>query len=191
MESRIVLPFSARVAALGAATAVLLTLLVAIAPVSPAAPSSTAAGTTASSSVSAMASPTAAGWINGMNKILDKSGSFFIADYGDPGYYDWSSDNCSWSPDNNPYGFKWACRRHDYGYRNLKRGDDRYPNHVMWNRKNKAVVDRQFHEDLYTHCRVEHDNSSGCRNAADTYHGIVSRTSPNTVGMDRHTLYLF
>lgn len=187
MTSRIAAPHAVRLATLGTAIALFFSLAVA----AQAAPSVTGAPGTSNEDVSVQAAPTASGWISGMNRILDKSGTFFIADYGDPGYYDWSSDNCSWSPDSNPYGFTWACRRHDYGYRNLKRGESRYSGHDMWNRKNKAVVDRQFHEDLYTHCRVEHDNSSGCRNAADVYHGIVSRTSPNTVGMNRHTLYLF
>ena len=38
------------------------------------------------------------------------------------GQLDWSSDGCSYSPDN-PFGFKFlpACHRHDFGYRNYKR----------------------------------------------------------------------
>ncbi len=35
--------------------------------------------------------------------------------------FDWSTDYCSWSPDN-PFGFPFelSCARHDFGYRNYK-----------------------------------------------------------------------
>lgn len=132
--------------------------------------------------------PTAQGWINQMNAKIDLSMNFFIADYGDPGYFNWASDQCSTSPDNFPYNFLWACRRHDFGYRNLKRGESRY-GRDMWNRNNKAVVDRQFLRDLNYFCRVDHGNSSACRNAANVYHNYVSsRVAPNTVGLNRDTL---
>ena len=40
----------------------------------------------------------------------------------DPAALDWTSDNCTLSPDN-PLGFPFvpACRRHDFGYRNYRR----------------------------------------------------------------------
>jgi hypothetical protein len=41
---------------------------------------------------------------------------------GDLAALDWTTDNCSLSPDN-PLGFPFApaCRRHDFGYRNYRR----------------------------------------------------------------------
>lgn len=141
----------------------------------------------------ASAAPNAAGWIAGMNRKQDISGSFFIADYGDPGYYDWSSDECS-APlvGNGQYNFEWPCRRHDFSWRNLKRGEARYPRHDMWSVKNKAVSDRQFREDLYLHCDLNFDaRYQACMVEARIYHYAVSYHGANTFGMERNTLFVF
>lgn len=153
------------------------------------------------SALAAKAGPKKAqGWINGMNRKQDMSGSFFIADYGDPGWFNWKSDECSvpYLPKggNGPFNFEWPCRRHDFGYRNLKRGESRYPGHNMWNKKNKAVADRQFRDDLYLHCNLHFPGKrhAACIALAVTYHYAVStskKAGPNTWGMERDTLYPF
>ena len=141
--------------------------------------------------VAAAAAPNANVWINGMNQKQDTLMDFFITGYGDPGYYDWSSDECS-APlaGNGPYGFNWPCRRHDFGYRNLKRGDDRYPAWSMWNKHNKAVTDYQFYNDMYDHCAGT-SNPSNCRQVAAVYYREVCNHGPwDTTGLYYTTLTL-
>jgi len=55
-----------------------------------------------------------------------------------PSTLDWSSDSCSWSP-NNPLGFPFdpACHRHDFGYRNYK-AQSRFTD------ANKLRIDQKF-----------------------------------------------
>ena len=90
-----------------------------------------------------------------------------------PSCFDWSSDDCSGSPDN-PLGFdfNYPCRRHDFGYRNSKkmhRCTDEY----------KKRVDDNFQHDLYNYCSQFSGWSSWrgveCRRLADVYHEAVRK----------------
>ena len=84
-----------------------------------------------------------------------------------PSKCNWSSDNCSWSPDK-PDGFNFvpACQRHDFGYRNTKA-------QKRFTKAMKKKVDDNFKKDLYNYC----NGFSGiwsykgviCRRYADTY----------------------
>ncbi|WP_049576729.1 phospholipase [Streptomyces sp. SBT349] len=69
--------------------------------------------------------------------------------------FDWSTDLCSWSPDN-PFGFPFdlSCARHDFAYRNHKDLGIFEPN--------KARLDSAFYEDLLRVC----DGYSGATGAA-------------------------
>nr|KMM69923.1 secretory phospholipase A2 [Coccidioides posadasii RMSCC 3488] len=91
----------------------------------------------------------------------------------DPSCFDWSSDNCSSSPDK-PIGFNFipSCQRHDFGYRNAKKQ----------NRFDEALrkrIDDQFKSDLYEECS-QYDGSESwkgvhCRRIADLYYAAVRR----------------
>lgn len=81
--------------------------------------------------------------------------------------FDWSTDYCSWSPDN-PLGFPFnlSCARHDFGYRNYKDAGT-FSAH-------KARLDSAFYADLLRVC----DNYSGatgatCNSTAWTYYQAV------------------
>ncbi len=130
-----------------------------------------------------------------MNNKQDMSGSDFISSYGTPVNFNWNSDECS-APiaGNSPWDFEWPCRRHDFGYRNLERGEGRFPAHDMWNVENKATTDRQFRDDLYLHCDLNFSNIMQhplCDADAYAYHYAVSFYGDNTWGMERDTLYTF
>ncbi|QBI55637.1 phospholipase [Streptomonospora litoralis] len=76
---------------------------------------------------------------------------------------DWSSDSCSWSPDQ-PIGYDFdpGCKRHDFGYRNYK----------LQNRFTEAErlnIDRNFRDDLYGIC----DGDWLCQGTADIYYNAV------------------
>ncbi|MDO8389407.1 MAG: phospholipase A2 [Actinomycetota bacterium] len=70
-------------------------------------------------------------------------------------WYDWSTDYCS-APlvgsTGLSFDFRAACRRHDFGYRNLKLLDRRY-GAGLWNGTNRRRVDQQFLADMKSHCR--------------------------------------
>ncbi|PSL58067.1 phospholipase A2-like protein [Saccharothrix carnea] len=76
---------------------------------------------------------------------------------------DWSSDGCSWSPDN-PFGFKFlpACHRHDFGYRNYKRQG-------RFNETTRLRIDNNFKSDLYHQCA----GNWSCNRTADLYYQAV------------------
>ncbi|RKT73166.1 phospholipase A2-like protein [Saccharothrix variisporea] len=76
---------------------------------------------------------------------------------------DWSSDGCSWSPDN-PFGFKFlpACHRHDFGYRNYKRQS-------RFNETTRLRIDDNFKADLYHQCA----GNWACNRTADLYYKAV------------------
>ncbi|WP_309116640.1 phospholipase [Saccharothrix sp.] len=76
---------------------------------------------------------------------------------------DWSSDGCSWSPDN-PFGFKFlpACHRHDFGYRNYKRQS-------RFNETTRLRIDDKFKADLYHQCA----GNWACNRTADLYYQAV------------------
>ncbi|QFZ22613.1 phospholipase [Saccharothrix syringae] len=76
---------------------------------------------------------------------------------------DWSSDGCSWSPDN-PFGFKFlpACHRHDFGYRNYKRQG-------RFDESTRLAIDNNFKADLYFQCA----GNWACNRTADLYYAAV------------------
>ena len=78
-------------------------------------------------------------------------------------WFDWSNDGCS-APLVGDTGFSFnirdSCRRHDFGYRNLKLLEKRYGKGSMlwngttyWNGTNRQKVDQQFLGDMKSHCR--------------------------------------
>jgi hypothetical protein len=79
------------------------------------------------------------------------------------GQLDWSSDGCSYSPDN-PFGFKFlpTCHRHDFGYRNYKRQG-------RWNETNRLRIDNNFKSDMYRQC----GSNWACKRTADLYYAAV------------------
>ncbi|MBK8335032.1 MAG: hypothetical protein IPL07_22465 [Acidimicrobiaceae bacterium] len=65
------------------------------------------------------------------------------------------------------------CRRHDFGYRNLKLIDMRYGNGV-WNGTNRRRVDQQFLADMKAHCRTRAFTlQAQCYTWAQTFYAAV------------------
>ena len=99
-----------------------------------------------------------------------------VADTGIPSSFDWTSDRCSAPFVGNTgmsYDFTRACRRHDFGYRNLKRFDRRSP-HTWWTSTWRARVDEQFRRDMKAHCAGRAMvHRYVCYWWADLYYGIV------------------
>jgi len=82
---------------------------------------------------------------------------------------DWSSDGCTWSPDN-PFGFRFrpACHRHDFGYRNYKR-QSRFTEGA------RLAIDDLFKADLYHQC----GGNWACDRTADLYYAAVREFGAN------------
>ncbi|AKG41704.1 phospholipase [Streptomyces sp. JH002] len=81
--------------------------------------------------------------------------------------FDWSTDFCSWSPDN-PFGFPFemSCARHDFGYRNYK-AQGTFD-------ANKTRLDNAFYEDLKRVCnRYSGATKTACDGTAWTYYQAV------------------
>jgi hypothetical protein len=119
-----------------------------------------------------------------------------IVSAGDP-WFDVSTDWCS-APlvgsTGRSFDFRAACRRHDFGYRNLKLLDSRYscagrvagrvcsgpggnvsgrPG-TYWTASSRRRVDQQFLADMRAHCRARPwYESATCLGWADTFHGAV------------------
>lgn len=76
---------------------------------------------------------------------------------------DWSSDACSWSPDE-PLGYDFtpACHRHDFGYRNYK-AQSRFTEDT------RLTIDDNFYSDMKDLC----GGASACDAAAWTYYQAV------------------
>ena len=74
---------------------------------------------------------------------------------GDP-WFDWSTDWCSAplvASTGRSFDFRWPCRRHDFGYRNLQLLERRYGSgSTFWNSASRTAVDRQFLRDMNSHC---------------------------------------
>jgi len=69
-------------------------------------------------------------------------------------WFDWSTDGCSAPLVGNTgrsFDFTAACHRHDFGYRNLRRLEDRY-GVDEWNSATRKEVDQQFLADMRAHC---------------------------------------
>ena len=84
---------------------------------------------------------------------------------------DWSSDGCSWSPDN-PFGFKFlpGCHRHDFGYRNYKKQG-------RFNETTRLSIDNNFKKDLYFQC----GGNWACKRTADLYYNAVRQFGASSV----------
>ncbi|WP_114453560.1 phospholipase [Halopolyspora algeriensis] len=90
---------------------------------------------------------------------------------------DWSSDGCSWSPDE-PLGhdFTRSCHRHDFGYRN-------YQDQGRFTEPNRLRIDDLFRADMYTQC----DGDVTCQGVANVYYfavrqfGDVATTTPEAL----------
>ena len=73
-------------------------------------------------------------------------------------WFDWTSDGCS-APlvgdTGLSFNFRDPCRRHDFGYRNLKLLERRYgAGSTYWNGNNRRRVDQQFLADMKGRCRT-------------------------------------
>ncbi|MEO7370979.1 MAG: phospholipase A2 [Ilumatobacteraceae bacterium] len=78
----------------------------------------------------------------------------FVAAVGSDAWFDWSTDFCSAPLVGNTgrtFNFTNACRRHDFGYRNLQLLDRRY-GPGRWNAATRRRVDQQFLLDMRRHC---------------------------------------
>jgi hypothetical protein len=114
-----------------------------------------------------------------------------IVALGDP-WFDVSTDGCS-APlvgsTGRSFDFRASCRRHDFGYRNLKLLDARYscagrvagqvcaaPGRAgtYWSASSRWRVDHQFLVDMRTHCRTRPwYESSTCLGWAETFYAAV------------------
>jgi hypothetical protein len=89
----------------------------------------------------------------------------------DPSACNWSSNNCSNSPDK-PAGYNFipSCQRHDFGYRNTK-------SQKRFTQAMKKRIDDNFKQDLYKYCAQFSGWSSWkgveCRRYADIYVAAV------------------
>jgi hypothetical protein len=111
----------------------------------------------------------------------------------DDDWFDWSTDLCS-APfvgsSGRSFDFTAACRRHDFGYRNLKLMDERYscPNRPTnevcaagtwsygrwWNSDSRRRVDDRFRRDMLAHCATRRSSERlSCRGWAETFHRAV------------------
>ncbi len=91
-------------------------------------------------------------------------------------WFDWSTDFCSAPMLGNTgvtYDFRGPCRRHDFGYRNLRLLDRRY-GAGHWTSANRRRVDLQFLADMRAHCaRRSLWLQPTCRWWAQTYYAAV------------------
>ncbi len=64
--------------------------------------------------------------------------------------FNWKTDYCSKSPENiaGGYTFKWACYRHDFGYRNYKTLVGKY----YFKKDHKSRIDKAFLRDMNVAC---------------------------------------
>ncbi|MEY2402105.1 MAG: hypothetical protein QOJ08_2216 [Ilumatobacteraceae bacterium] len=80
--------------------------------------------------------------------------SGFVAAVGSDGWFDWSTDFCSAPLVGNTgrtFNFTNACRRHDFGYRNLQLLDRRW-GIGHWTGAARKRVDQLFLADMKHHC---------------------------------------
>jgi hypothetical protein len=97
-------------------------------------------------------------WSYVHHELFEVSLRQFIGDTGSGDrWFDWSTDGCSaplLGDTGRSYNFREPCRRHDFGYRNLRLLEHRYGlGHDYWNAINRRRVDQQFLADMKAHCR--------------------------------------
>jgi hypothetical protein len=108
--------------------------------------------------------------------LYTTSMSGFIAAVGSDTWFDWNTDFCSAPLVGNTgrsFNFTKACRRHDFGYRNLQLIDRRYGG-GHWNSSSRKRVDQQFLADMKRHCwaRPWYDEPT-CLAWAETFYAGV------------------
>lgn len=113
-------------------------------------------------SVLTVASPASAGPVHSASAdqayiehlLYDTSISAFLASVGGDAWFDWSTDFCS-APlvgsTGRSFNFADACRRHDFGYRNLQLLDRRYGG-GHWTANSRKRVDQLLLADMRRHC---------------------------------------
>ena len=100
----------------------------------------------------------------------------FIAEAGIDMWFDWSTDLCS-APlvgsTGRTFNFIDACRRHDFGYRNLQLLDLRYGD-GHWSAASRRRADHLFRNDMRRHCwaRPWYDEPT-CLVWAQTFYAAV------------------
>jgi Prokaryotic phospholipase A2 len=93
-------------------------------------------------------------------------------------WFDWSNDGCS-APlvgdTGMSFNFRDPCRRHDFGYRNLKLLEQRYGSgRTYWNSATRKQVDQQFLADMKAHCRGRAITlRAQCFSWAETFYAAV------------------
>jgi hypothetical protein len=102
--------------------------------------------------------------------------SGFVAAVGGDTWFDWSTDLCSAPLVGNTgrsFNFTNACRRHDFGYRNLQLLDRRYGT-GHWTDTTRKRVDQLFLADMQRHCwsRPWYDEPT-CLAWARTFYTVV------------------
>ncbi|HNJ97678.1 MAG TPA: phospholipase A2 [Ilumatobacteraceae bacterium] len=133
----------------------------------------------ASPANSAVTADAAGDWTFVQRELFGVSLARFVADANaaiDP-RFDWSTDYCS-APivgdTGLSFNFRNACRRHDFGYRNLKLLDQRYGAGRYWNAANRLRVDQRFLADMRAHCATRSLLlRASCRKWAETYYTAV------------------
>jgi hypothetical protein len=104
--------------------------------------------------------------------------SSFLAEVGVDPWFDWSTDYCSAPLVGNTgrsFNFTNACRRHDFGYRNLQLLERRYgAGATYWNSTSRKRVDQRLLADMRAHCsgRPWYDAPT-CFAWAETFYAAV------------------
>ncbi len=106
----------------------------------------------------------------------------FVASVGSDTWFDWSTDFCSAPLVGNTgrsFNFTEPCRRHDFGYRNLRLLERRY-GMDYWNGTERRRVDQQFLADMKHHCwsRPWYDEPT-CLTWAATFYSAVRLAGGN------------
>ncbi|WP_310278274.1 phospholipase [Haloactinomyces albus] len=85
---------------------------------------------------------------------------------------DWSTDGCSWSPDE-PLGYEFtsSCHRHDFGYRNYQRQE-------RFTESNRLRIDNTFRADMYSECAGD----VTCQSVANVYYFAVRQFGDAAIG---------
>lgn len=128
-------------------------------------------------------------WRWGLTDLID-------GDVSASGWFDWSSDFCSNSPDTGTsFDFKAPCARHDDGWRNLQRLDKNWncrgsaknkpcgTNGLStgtlgryWTKDNRLKANEQFYRDMVDHCNGRSFTlRPSCRSRALLYKAAVDR----------------
>ncbi len=116
--------------------------------------------------------------------LFDQTLNEFVGTRSDRPHADqlvWSSDACSWSPDE-PLGYEFttSCYRHDFGYRN-------YEEQSRFTEPNRLAIDDNFRADMYSTC----DGDTACESVANLYYfavrefGDVVASVPEAMGRAR------